>query len=182
MFNSNATSINEQMSFYSTLSIILLIIAVVFFVTAVVLWFVFKIPHSFRVLTGAGVDKEIRQISSATKSGVGYVDNSKNKAVISWNTSGMLNRTQQDEETALLIEDEATMLLTASSDPDATVVLGSEMDADATVVLDNLDYDPDATVVLDDLQEPLSQDAKSAPAGFEIEDEIIITGNSLKRN
>ncbi|SDB40034.1 hypothetical protein SAMN02910298_01953 [Pseudobutyrivibrio sp. YE44] len=196
MFNSNATTINEQMSFYSTLAIILMVIAIVLFVAAIVMWFVFKIPHSFRVLTGAGVDKEIRQLSSATKTGTGYVDSSKKKAVISWNTSTNLNVNMQEDETELLMDDstlvlgaaggsqfdpEATMVLGAENDSEATMVLGAESDPDATMVLDNLDYDPDATMVLDETLYG-SGNSSQPPAGFEIEDEIIITGNSIKRN
>ncbi len=185
MFNSNATTINEQMSFYSTLSIVLMAIAIVLLVAAIVMWFIFKIPHSFRVLTGAGVEKEIRQLSSATKSGAGYIDNGKNKAVISWNTSTNLNTKTQDDETELLInnsqytmnnlvDNEATMVLDQGAPLESNMAFDSQnFDPEATMVLDDLNFDPEATTVLDGNQKP---------DGFEIEEEIIITGNNIKRN
>lgn len=166
--NSNATSINEQMSFYSTLSMVLLVVAIIFFITAIVLWFVFKIPHSFRVLTGVGVDKEIREISSATKTGNEYAHQSHNKAVITWNTSGMLNRVPaSEEETALLLEDSDSTTVLESEE---TQLLGvqptpNQMWADETIVL-NQSEDAGGNM-------PSSSD-------FEIEEEIIITGTDKK--
>ena len=184
--NSNAAGIAEQTSFYETLALVLLILAIFFAVTAIVLCIVLKVPHAIRVLTGMGVDKEIRQISQETQMGNSYSKQSHNKATLTWNTAGRLDRKPEDDETQRL-EDDGTALLqpaqqfgkqtyqgdeTQLLDPEATTVLSStdgfEIDNDATTVLGAaLNFDSDATTVLGD-------------SDFEIEEEIIITGNQTK--
>ncbi len=150
--NTDVTNVTEQMQLYQTLGLTLLIVAVVFTIMAIVFWFVLKIPHSIKVLTGMGVEKEIKKISSTTKSGMGYSGKNQQKAVLSWNTSGLLNNDAVDDETVLLSEVEETTVL-------------------------NTNDEDEGTVLLTDLNNPTSEKV----AGFEIEDEIVITNDVINK-
>jgi hypothetical protein len=191
----NANEIAEKISFYENLSLILIILAIVFAIISIVLFFVLKVSRSIRVLSGMGVDKEIRKISEDTQLGNSYSKQSHSKAALNWTTSDMrnpnpateetqllddANGTYAGDETQLLVEDpDATTILGAASD--ATTVLGTNVDADATTVL-GADTDFDATTVLSntdpDATTVLSETAQNV--GFEIEEEIVITGNQSK--
>ncbi|WP_458459537.1 hypothetical protein [Pseudobutyrivibrio sp.] len=149
--NTDVTNVTEQMKFYQTLGLSLLVIAIVFALIAIVFWFVLKIPHSIKVLTGMGVEKEIRKISSTTKTGMEYIGQNRQKAALSWNTSGLLNKN--------------------SVDSDETVLLS---EVEATTVLDSGD---EGTVLLSDINRPVSEKV----AGFEIEDEIVITNDVMDK-
>ncbi|MBQ3773018.1 MAG: hypothetical protein II833_01375 [Pseudobutyrivibrio sp.] len=149
--NTDVTNVTEQMKFYQTLGLSLLVIAIVFALIAIVFWFVLKIPHSIKVLTGMGVEKEIRKISSTTKTGMEYIGKNRQKAALSWNTSGLLNKSSVDsDETVLLSEVEATTVL---------------------------DSDDEGTVLLSDINRPVAEKV----AGFEIEDEIVITNDVMDK-
>ena len=150
--NTDVTNVTEQMQLYQTLGLTLLIVAVVFTIMAIVFWFVLKIPHSIKVLTGMGVEKEIKKISSTTKSGMGYAGKNQQKAVLSWNTSGLLDNNAVDDETVLLSEVEETTVL-------------------------NTNDEDEGTVLLTDLNNPTSEKV----AGFEIEDEIVITSDVINK-
>ena len=108
----SATEISEHVNMYNTLSKVFIVISVLFAVIAIVLWIKLRIMHSIKVLLGMGVDKEIRQISEDTRLGNTYSKQSHSKAVLSWNTSGLLAK-QEVEETTLLedVQDEETQLL-----------------------------------------------------------------------
>lgn len=151
--STDATNVTEQMKFYQTLGLSLLIIAIVFTIMAIVFFFLLKIPHSIKVLTGMGVEKEIRKISSTTKTGMEYVGQKHQKAALSWNTSGLLkNSTSESEETVLLSEVEATTVLDSGNEDEGTVLL-SETNIPAS----------------------------GSVAGFEIEDEIVITNDVMNK-
>lgn len=179
----NANEIAEKISFYENLALILIILAIVFTIVSVALWFVLKISHSIRVISGVGVDKEIKKISEDTQHGNVYSKQSHKTAALSWNTSGLLDKEAKSDETQLL-EDDGTALLVSDetqllgdqdattilgADPDATTVLGADLDA--TTVLGV--FDPDATTVLT---------PGACNGDFEIEEEIVITGNQTKGN
>ena len=117
----NINDISGQTDFLNTMSLILMIFSIAFLVAAIVLWFVFKIPHCFKVLTGIGAGKSISKLEEGAKRGeASYYVNTDVKAALSWNTSAKLNRYTSDgnDETQLL--DEETVVLF-----DETVVLDS---------------------------------------------------------
>lgn len=149
--NTDVTNVTDEIQLYQTLGLTLLIVAMVFAIMAIVIWFVLKIPHSIKVLTGMGVEKEIKKISSTTKSGLGYAGQNHQKAVLSWNTSGLLkNNAVDDNETVLLSEVEETTVLNA---------------------------DAEDTVLITDLNNPIPEKV----TGFEIEDEIVITNDVINK-
>ncbi|MBE5904972.1 MULTISPECIES: hypothetical protein [Pseudobutyrivibrio] len=120
------TSLNEvsgQTEFLNTMSLILMIISVTFLVAAIVLWFVLKIPHSFKVLTGVGAGKSISKLKEGSKNGTAaYYVNTDVHASLNWNTSARLDNrvlpNEDDEGTVVLNED--TVLLSED-----TVVLSN---------------------------------------------------------
>ncbi|MBP5326006.1 MAG: hypothetical protein J6Y86_11005 [Pseudobutyrivibrio sp.] len=122
------TSLNNlsgQTEFLNTMSLVLMIISVTFLVAAIVLWFVLKIPHSFKVLTGVGSGKSISKLKEGSKSGTAYYVNTDVHASLNWNTSSKLDNrafvNKNDDETVILNED--TVLLN-----EETVVLNNSND------------------------------------------------------
>ncbi len=115
--------INQQASEYRELGILLIVVAIVFAIAAVVLWIVLDISHSIRVITGVGMDKELRKIREKSKSGKG-LKSERAGQVIAWNTSGLLKK----EKSARL--DEST-----------TVIEEYEFDEEATTVLEEINED-----------------------------------------
>ena len=146
--NSNVEAITEQTQFYDNLSILLLLVAIVLVVAAVVIFIVFDIPHSFRVLTGVGAGRKSKKDS--------LKERDKEKAKISWGTSKLLKKEENEDATTVLSNDETVVLI----DSDATTVL---MDNDATTVLAS-----DETTVLNTGNENLV---------FQMQDDIKITGS-----
>jgi hypothetical protein len=113
----NVETITEQTQLFQSIAIILLGVAIMLFIVSVVFFIVFKIPHSFRVLTGIGISKEIKKAA---------VDNSARKrATLSWNTSGSLNQAADDKETTVLEEMETTVL----GEEETTVLTEEEINA-----------------------------------------------------
>ena len=75
-----------------------LIIAIVFAMATLVFFFVFKIPNAYRVVRGGKISNK------AKYNGRAEVMN--NKAILKWNTSGLLtNNIYNEEDTILLSED-----------------------------------------------------------------------------
>ena len=106
MINSVDT-INKQATEYQQLGILFIVISVLFAIAAILLWIVLDVRHSIRVLTGVGMDKEIRKIRETSKSGKGLRDE-KSRQVIAWNTSGLLKREKSarlDEEATTVLDD-----------------------------------------------------------------------------
>ena len=127
---SNVSKISQQTSLFNNLSIIFLVLAIIFAIAAIVVWFVFKIPHSFRVITGIGAGREIQKIKTDTKSGVAPKSVDGNKAILTWNTSEIFNKkvdivTESDGS-------EETMLLSDIEDADATQLL-SEVEKEKVI-------------------------------------------------
>ena len=147
--NTNLADINSQASLYQNLAILLMIISISFLIATIVLWFAFDIRHSIKVLTRVGYKKEMKRM---TNGGVQHA----NKAVLTWNTTGNL-KTTGNLNTEEKDQSEDTVVL-----DDATVLLDDE-----TVILD------DETVLLDE-----SKSLNTSRPGFEIEDEIKITGTN----
>ena len=159
---SNVSKISEQMALYQSISVVLLVLAVIFTIAAVVVWFVFKIPHSFKVLTGIGAGRELEKIKSDTRAGIANISVNDNRAVLNWNTTGytkpaatVAGNMSGSEETELLQD----------------VYDGSE----ETQLLTDLDLSSEETVLLSDL---IGDDEKTTVlnSGFEIEEEIKFTG------
>lgn len=106
MINSVDT-INKQATEYQQLGILFIVISVLFAIAAILLWIVLDVRHSIRVLTGVGMDKEIRKIRETSKSGKGLRDE-KSRQVIAWNTSGLLKKERSarlDEEATTVLDD-----------------------------------------------------------------------------
>ena len=124
----NVETITEQTQLFQSIAIILLVITIALFIASVVIFIVFKIPHSFRVLTGIGMNKEISKTSADNRT--------RQKATLSWNTSGALNKKVEVANETTILEPEETTIL---SDPDATTILVSEettiLGSDETTVL-----------------------------------------------
>jgi len=207
--NIKETTINvtEHTAFYENLALTFLILAIIFAIVAIVLCIVLKVPHSIRVLTGMGVGKEIRQISADTQQGNSYSKQSHNKAALTWNTSGLLKKKDDSDDTVLLDTGEEnsdeTQLLSENlmQNSDETQLLGANMmqGTDETQLLGvNMMQASDETQLLgvsgvsvpnSDETTVLGVEQFSTPPGkkadnpdFEIEEEIVITGNSTKGN
>lgn len=117
----------QQTQLFNNIAIVLAVTAITFLIVAVVLWFVFDIAHSIRVLTRIGTNKDV----AITKTpGV-----QKSNAVLNWNTSEML-------KTKKVYECPETEILDSS-----TELLNNE-----------------------------TQLLTEVPSGFEIEEDIVITG------
>ena len=154
-----------------------------------------------------GVGKEIRQISADTRQGNSYSKQSHNKAALTWNTSGLLKKKDESDETTLLDTEEdnsdETQLLSAelmqASDEtqllsanmmqasDETQLLGVSMmqASDETQLLGVSGVtgsNSDETTVLGLGQFKVPEAKPADNPDFEIEEEIVITGNSTKGN
>ena len=108
------SNIVQQTQLFNSISIVLMVTAITFLVVAMILWFVFDIKHSIKVLARIGANKET--VSYRTP-GL-----QSNKAVLSWNTSEMLKtkKVYEAQETEILdaateILNDETQLLTDSS-------------------------------------------------------------------
>ena len=156
----NVETITEQTQLFQSIAVILFALAIVFLIASIVIFIVFKIPHSFRVLTGMGMNKEISKAAAG--------DRKRQKATLNWGTSGPLN---SDEETMLLADSDATTVLgcdeTTVLGCDETTVLGCDettvLGCDETTVLDS-----DETTVLTGINDI-----------FQMEDDIKITGSNM---
>ncbi len=98
------TDVLQRRELLETTTIALIVVAILFFIIAVVIWFVCKIPHSIQVLTKIGSHKDIYKnttINSPRKS----------DAVLSWTTSEILKNKVEEQNTMLLDDSEATVLL-----------------------------------------------------------------------
>ena len=114
----NIESIAEQTGVYQSLGIILLVVAVTMLIAAVVIFVVFKIPHSIRVLTGMGGKKG--KVRTTPRD---------NKATVSWNTSELLkNKSTNEDATTVLDSDETTILEPEVSGDETTVLFEIEDD------------------------------------------------------
>ncbi len=160
----NVETITEQTQLFQSIAVILLALAIVFLIASIVIFIVFKIPHSFRVLTGMGMNKEMSRAAAG--------DRKREKATLNWNTSGSLNK-KVEFETTILTEEE-TMIL---AEGDATAVLGSEettvLGTDETTVLAS-----DETTLLGTEETTLLSDYEAQNSLFEMEDDIKITGTN----
>ncbi len=165
---SNVKTITEQTQLFQNIALVLLIVCIAFVIASVVFFIVFKIPHSFRVLTGMGMNKEMSKSAKASSD--------RKRATLSWGASDSLSKMHKDsfnvseafkqneafEETTIL-EDEQTILL---SDFDATTLLNDEttlLGSEETTLLGS-----EETVLLSDL-DPI----------FEMEDDIKITVRNI---
>lgn len=100
--------INRQVTEYQQLAVLLIVVAIVFAIATVALWFVLDIYHAIRVITGVGMDKELRKIRESSKSGTGTAQVNPG-TVVTWNTSGLLRRDKSkklDHQTRVLEENE----------------------------------------------------------------------------
>ena len=182
---SSVESIAEQKQFYQSLAIIFLVIAIALFIAAVVIFIVFKIPHSIRVLTGVGRGKEINKISTDNKKGQIRVPSGEHKAIVSWNTSALLkkkNAKSGTEETTLLSNDETQLLsdeTTILSSEDQTTLL-TESSNDETTIL-NISSENDETTVLDSSSENDDTSLlEDIGLEFETDGDIKIVGSNQK--
>ena len=124
----NIESIAEQTGVYQSLGIILLVVAVTMLIAAVVIFIVFKIPHSIRVLTGMGGGKKVKARTTPRD----------NKATVSWNTSELLkNKSTNEDATTVLDSDETTIL----GNDDETTILDQKVVSDETTVLFEMEDD-----------------------------------------
>ena len=156
----NVETITEQTQLYQNLAIILMVGAVLMLVLSIVLIIVFRIPHSFRVLTGMGIDKEISKAAT---------NRNKQKATLTWGNSGALNKNNDDATTLLDADNDATTLL--GEDNDATTVLGMD---EGTTVLQS-----DETTLLAESDETTLL-SESTNGFFQMEDDIKITGSNTQ--
>ena len=163
---SNVETITEQTQLFQSLAMILLIVAIALLIASVVIFIVFKIPHSFRVITGMGLNKEMKKATSAERN--------RQKATLTWNTSEILaNQVDNEatmvlaeEETILLRDDNATTLLNEMRGSEETTVLSEASGSEETTVL-NEKNDSDETTVL-----------SNNDSFFAMEDDIKITGSN----
>ncbi len=163
---SNVETITEQTQLFQSLAMILLIVAIALLIASVVIFIVFKIPHSFRVITGMGLNKEMKKATSAERN--------RQKATLTWNTSEILaNQADNEatmvlaeEETILLCDDNATTLLNEMRGSEETTVLSEASGSEETTVL-NEKNDSDETTVL-----------SNNDSFFAMEDDIKITGSN----
>ena len=191
-------TITQQINHYNNLALVLLVASISMLVSAVVLFIALNIPHSIRVLTGMGMSKEINRISKDAKDGKSRAASSR-KATVSWNSEKLSNSgklgneeklsiTDKFEHAVYSIDSEATTVLgaddatTVLGTEDATTVLGSE---DATTVLgcdETTVLTEDATTLLQDEKTTLLSDftPRPAPAAFEFEEDIKITGSNKR--
>lgn len=126
----------------------MIVLAICFGVLAIVLWFVFKIPHSIKVLTKIGASKDIQSFGNVRVSRT-------SNAVLNWNTSEMLDK-NPEENIPESYEDEATILL------EETILLQEENEQDFETSVEE--------------KETGIESPKEKDKGFEIQEEIIITG------
>ena len=161
---SSVETITEQTQLFQSIAVILLVVAITLFIASIVIFIVFKIPHSFRVITGMGMDREISKASAVSRD--------RKKATLNWNTSGDLNKKVENETT--ILEDEETTIL---CDGDATTILESQettlLGTDETTVLGS-----DETTVLGTEETTLLSDLQDDNGFFEMEDDIKITGSN----
>ena len=170
----NVETITEQTQLFQSIAIILLVITIALFIASIVIFIVFKIPHSFRVLTGIGMNKEISKTNSDNRT--------RQKATLSWNTSGALNKKAPVENETTILESNETTIL---SDMDATTVLAGEettvLVSDETTVLGSDETTvlvSDETTVLNSDETTLLSDMEDSNSLFEMEDDIKITGSN----
>lgn len=175
---SNVETITEQTQLFQSLAIILMVVAIAFFIAAIIIFIVFKIPHSFRVLTGVGLNKEINKAASGERN--------RQKAALTWGTSGALTKRVDDDATSLLVEDEtiilcnddATTVLDSVAGSEETTILGGGSFSEETTVLDSFSGN-DETTVLDSLSENDETTVLSGAENiFQMEDDIKITGSN----
>ena len=152
----NVETITEQTQLFQGVAIILLAAAILMLIATIVIFIVFNIPHSFRVLTGMGMNKEMSRAAAG--------DRKRQKATLNWNTSGSLNKNVENETT--ILEDEETVIL---SSVDATAVLETE----ETTVLGC-----EETTLLGTEETTLLSDYEANNSLFEMEDDIKITGSN----
>lgn len=126
----------------------MIVLAICFGILAIVLWFVFKIPHSIKVLTKIGASKDIQSFGNVRVSRT-------SNAVLNWNTSEMLDK-NPEENIPESYEDEATILL------EETILLQEENEQDFETSVEE--------------KETGIESPKEKDKGFEIQEEIIITG------
>ena len=126
----------------------MIVLAICFGILAIVLWFVFKIPHSIKVLTKIGASKDIQSFGNVRVSRT-------SNAVLNWNTSEMLDK-NPEENIPESYEDEATILL------EETILLQEESEQDFETSVEE--------------KETGIESPKEKDKGFEIQEEIIITG------
>ncbi len=108
----SVNTISEQAQSYKQISLTLIIVAIIFAILTTVLWFVLNILHSLRVLIGFGVSKEVKRIKSDSSYGSKQQLSAGQHASITWNTSGLLKKTEvidSNMETTVL-EPETTVL------------------------------------------------------------------------
>ena len=127
-FNSSVNMINEQASEYQQLVIVLIVVASIFGIAAIVIWFVFDIGHSIKVVTGMGVGREIKKIKEDTKEGKGAKSNGNYKTVTNWSTSGLLKRSDSTDF------GEKTAVLESLEECEETVVLENKNPSEAFVI------------------------------------------------
>lgn len=102
------------------LGMVFIAIAVVFAIIAIILWRVLNISHSIKVVTGVGIDKELKKIKEEAKDGSRYYQNKGTKQIITWNTSGLLKWDKSgelEEKTTVLEEIDDSDMQTTVLDP-----------------------------------------------------------------
>ncbi len=107
----NIEEITEQTQLFQSIAIILLVLAITLLIASIVFFIVFKIPHSIRVLTGLGVKREAKRNS--------LKERDKDKAKISWSTSNLMKKTEENDNATTVLNSEETVVL---SNIDATTV------------------------------------------------------------
>ena len=112
--------INKQANEMHQLGMVFIAIAVVFAIIAIILWRVLNISHSIKVVTGVGIDKELKKIKEEAKDGSRYYQNKGTKQIITWNTSGLLKWDKSgelEEKTTVLEEIDDSDMQTTVLDP-----------------------------------------------------------------
>ena len=110
--------INKQANEMHQLGMVFIAIAVVFAIIAIILWRVLNISHSIKVVTGVGIDKELKKIKEEAKDGSRYYQNKGTKQIITWNTSGLLKWDKSGE-----LEEKTTVLEEIDDSDMQTIVL-----------------------------------------------------------
>lgn len=196
----DVTEVARKASDYQTISVVLMISAILCAVAALVLWFVFRIPHAFSVLTGIGARREIAQLERASEqNGTHHTSRlKKSHPLLSWDASQkltgrmtqMTDETRSPEMTAPIPagDAEATVLLsqqdrqittslqmpgTTASLSEETTVLGAQTGAEETTVLDQTQAPGETTVLSGTADTVSGQGQQRNRQGFRMEQDLV---------
>lgn len=136
--------INETSQLYHTIAFILIVVAIVFFIITVFIWFKMNIRHEIIVLTGIGVQKEVARIEKRSKreteGASSNVQMVKRRSGIVPNSEIMDNNITQnlsDRKTTPLRQTVPIKAVYVNNDSPETMPINSMKDIDETVLLEN---------------------------------------------